>query len=153
MMPKMSSLGRPDLSNLVIQYRGMSKWHQVRIGSSVCPFNFGNVFGANMKTAFFISLAVQMKLHLNKPHKEGFDRQSLLDYYDQFPFLPQYFAIKPRHFNLKNLRSKVRLRTSKVALGLEKLEFGTLNDELDEKCMSDGSNGSNESKDGNNNLN
>ena len=83
-----------------------------------------------------MTLAVKTKLHLDRPRDKGFDWQALFDHYNQFPFLPQYSAIKPKHFHRKNLNPWHKPGTSKVALGPEKLVFGTLDNEVDMKDMS-----------------
>ncbi|MCJ1467865.1 hypothetical protein MMC07_006490 [Pseudocyphellaria aurata] len=85
----------------------------------------------DMETAFFAGLAVKTKLHLDRPRDEGFDRQALLDYYDQFPSVPQFSSIKPRHFQLKTLNPRQRSRATKVALRPGTMAFGTLNEEME----------------------
>lgn len=74
---------------------------------------------------------MKTKLHLDKPRDKRFDREALLEYYDQFFFLPQYARIKPRHFQLKTLNPRRRSRPSKVAFSPESLAFETLNEEMD----------------------
>lgn len=61
-----------------------------------------------MKKVYFLNLAVKMKLHLDDldhPQKGGTDRQSLLDFYDNFPHNPKFRFIKPRDFKMKPVRS------------------------------------------------
>ncbi|MCJ1424141.1 hypothetical protein MMC29_002028, partial [Sticta canariensis] len=80
---------------------------------------------------FFVSLAVKTKLHLDRPRDEGFDRQALLEFYDQFPFLPQYSSIKPRHFQHKILNPRQKSRVGKTVFSQEAFVFGTLTEEMD----------------------
>ena len=84
-----------------------------------------------MEIAFFVSLAVKTKLHLDRPRDERFDRQALIDYYDQFPFLPQYSPIVPRHFRPKTLNPRHKARANKVALEPDQLDVGALEEEIE----------------------
>lgn len=98
--------------------------------------DFAALFRTDMKTAFFINLAVKMKLHLDKPREQGHDHQNLLDFYDQFPFCQQFIKIKPRHYKTKALRPPQKSR-AKTILTPETMVFGQLNEEMDEGFLSE----------------
>ncbi|MCJ1465813.1 hypothetical protein MMC07_004432 [Pseudocyphellaria aurata] len=91
--------------------------------------------------SFFVNLAVKTKLHLDRPREAGFDREDLLTYYDQFPWLGQYEVIVPRHFELKVLKPRRRSRKARVTLDPEKMTFGSLADQLDMDGISGGETG------------
>ena len=94
----------------------------------------------NAYLVYFLNLAVRVKLHLDAPRAEGTDRQSLLEYYDMFPRLPKYAAIKPRDFHKRPLRMVAgRKRNSNGAEQVE--EYGHvkgMEEDIDEDASTDG---------------
>ena len=134
-MLKTGSLGQLGTSSLVILCRERKGWRQVLTGSNVSVFSFDASL-ADIRTAFFMSLAAKTKLHPDKPRAEEFNREALLDYYNQFPSLAQYARIKPKHFARKDLNTRHRPRSSKVVLAPGMLAFGTLTDELEMEDVS-----------------
>jgi hypothetical protein len=77
-----------------------------------------------------------MKLHLDSPRAEGSDRPSLLNFWDVFPRLPKFAAIKPRDFKPRPRRN----RTTKIGCAEVVEEFGNIEDEMDaagsdEECI------------------
>jgi hypothetical protein len=82
---------------------------------------------------FFVNLAVQTKMYLDytkNPTINGIDRQKLLDYFDEFPFLEKYKNIKVAAFKAKPLRrGKI---TKRKAASLEVEEYGDLDEEMDD---------------------
>lgn len=115
------------------------------------PLDFNFLFEADMDAAFFVSLAVKTKLHLDRPRDEGFDCEELLNYYNQFPTLPQYSSIKPRHFRLKNVKPWRMSKRNGVIFDPEKLTFGTLDEELDMDGLSNVDDDKNNDNDNDNN--
>jgi hypothetical protein len=69
------------------------------------------------------------------PYPSGTDRQSLLDYYDNFPSSGKYKYIKPTTFKIKLIRRGKVLSRKPSPASVE--EFGVLDDKVDSSLSDD----------------
>ena len=122
--------------------------HGDRSGSKVrkpspipIPIHTATTNLSNPHEAFFLNLAVKMKLHLDDPRGDGSDRESLLRFYDAFPRVRRYSRIPVTALKRKRVPriEKSRKKTNRVPCEV----FGSLpgeeeilasdDDEQDEK--------------------
>ena len=61
-------------------------------------------FHIDMKTAFFVNLAVKVKIHLDRSRDEDSDRLVFMDFWDSFLRLSDFIKIRFKHFHRKFIR-------------------------------------------------